>query len=94
VNISGYANKKYFMLQHFFKNTNISKKLKLIPNNTTIHKQHNNTQTTQQYTKASEIWTLTNGDIKQLNILKGKFIEEFLTQYMAMNKENWRILTH
>jgi len=32
------ANKTYFMLQQFFKDKNISKKLKLKLKNTTIHK--------------------------------------------------------
>jgi hypothetical protein len=44
------ANKTYFMLQKFFKNKNISKKLKLILKNTTIDK---------TLTYASETWTLT-----------------------------------
>jgi len=56
------------MLQKFFKNKNISKKLKLRLKNTTIDK---------TLTYASETWTLTNRDRKQLNILKGKCIQEF-----------------
>jgi hypothetical protein len=44
------ANKTYFMLQNFFKNRNLSKKLKLILKNTTIDKTS---------TYASETWTLT-----------------------------------
>jgi predicted nucleic-acid-binding protein len=47
------ANKTYFMLQTFFKNINISKKLKLRLNNTIIDK-------TLTYT--SETWILTNRD--------------------------------
>jgi hypothetical protein len=43
------ANKTYFMLQKFFKNKNISKKLKLRLKNTIIDK---------TLTYASEIWTL------------------------------------
>jgi len=35
-----YANKTYFMLQKFFKNKNISKKLRLRLKNTTIHTKH------------------------------------------------------
>jgi len=62
------VNKTYFMLQKFFKNKNISKKLKLRLKNTTIDK---------TLTYASETWTLTNRDRKQLNILKGKCIQEF-----------------
>jgi hypothetical protein len=53
------ANKTYFMLQTFFKNKNISNKLKLILKNTRINK-------TLTYT--SETLTLTKGDRKQLNI--------------------------
>jgi len=53
------ANKIYFMLQQFFKNKNISKKLKLRLKNTTIDK---------TLTYASETGTLTNRDRKQLNI--------------------------
>ena len=44
------ANKTYFMLQKFFKNKNISKKLKLRLKNTIIDK---------VLTYASETWTLT-----------------------------------
>jgi hypothetical protein len=62
------ANKTYFMLQNFFKNKNISKKLKLRLKNTIIDK-------TLIY--ASETWTLTKRDKKQLIFLKGKCIEEF-----------------
>jgi len=62
------ANKTYFMLQKFFKNKNIPKKIKLRLQNTTIDK---------TLTYASETWTLTKRDRKQLNILKGKCIEEF-----------------
>ena len=38
-------------------------------------------------TYASETWTLTNRDRKQLNVLKGKCIEEFWAQYMTMKKK-------
>jgi len=57
------ANKTYFMLQKFFKNKNISKKLKLRLQNTTTDK-------TLKY--ASEPWTLTERDRKQLNISERK----------------------
>jgi hypothetical protein len=57
------ANKTYFMLQNFFKNKNISKKLKLRLKNTTIDKTS---------TYASETWTLTKRDRKQLNIFERK----------------------
>jgi hypothetical protein len=63
-----YANKTYFMLQKLFKNKNISRKLKLSLKNTIIDK---------TLTYASETWTLTKRDRKQLNVLKGKCIEEF-----------------
>ena len=53
------ANKTYFMLQKLFKSKNISKKLKLRLKNTTIDK---------TLTHASETWTLTKKDRKQLNI--------------------------
>jgi len=47
------VNKTYFMLQKFFKNKNISKKLKLRLKNTIIDK---------MLTYASETWTLTKRD--------------------------------
>ena len=53
------ANKTYFRLQKFFKNKNISKKPKLRLKNTIIYK---------TLTYASETWTLTKRDGKQLNI--------------------------
>jgi hypothetical protein len=53
------VNKTYFMLQQFFKNKNISKKLKFRLNNTIIEK---------TATYGSETWTLTKRDRKQLNI--------------------------
>jgi len=53
------------MLQHFFKNKNISKKLKL------------NTVTDKMLTYVSGTWTLTERDRKQLKVFKGKCIEEF-----------------
>jgi len=52
--------------RNFLKNKNISKKLKLSLKNTIIDK---------VLTYASETWTLTKRDRKQLNILKGKCIE-------------------
>ena len=55
--------KTYFMLQIFFKNKNISKKLKLKLKNTTIDK-------TLIY--AAETWTLTERDRKQLKIFERK----------------------
>jgi hypothetical protein len=52
-------NKTYFTLQKFFKNKNISKKLKLRLKTTTIDK---------TLTYASETWILTQRDRRQLNI--------------------------
>jgi DNA replication protein DnaD len=57
------ANKTYFMLQKFFKNKNIPKKLKLILKNTIIDK-------TLAY--ALDTSTLTKRDRKQLNISERK----------------------
>jgi hypothetical protein len=57
------ANKTYIMLQIFFKNNNISNKLQLRLNNTIIDK---------MLTYASETWTLTKRDRKQLNIFERK----------------------
>ena len=59
---------KHFMPQNFFKNKRISKKLKLRQKNTIIDK---------TLTYASETWTLTKGDRKQLNIFERIYIEEF-----------------
>jgi hypothetical protein len=38
-------------------------------------------------TYASETWILTERDRRQLNIFKGKCIEEFYAQYMTMKKK-------
>jgi len=51
------------MLQKFFKNRNVSKKLKLRLKNTIIDK---------TLTYASETWTLTKRDRNQLNIFERK----------------------
>jgi hypothetical protein len=51
------------MLQEFLKNKNISKKLKLRLKNTIIDK---------VLTYASETWTLTERDRKQLNVFERK----------------------
>jgi hypothetical protein len=56
------------MLQRFFKNKNVSQKLKLRLKNTIIDK---------TLTYASETWILTKRDRKQMKILKGKCIGEF-----------------
>jgi len=79
------ANKTYLMLQHFFKNKNISKKLKLRLKNTIIDK-------TLTYT--SETSTLTKRDRKQLNIFERKVYRRILGPLYDTEKENWRILTN
>ena len=58
------ANKTYFMLQNFFSNKNIYKKLKLRLNNTIIDK---------TLTYALETWR----DRKQINIFGRKVYKEF-----------------
>jgi len=55
--------KKYFVLQIFFRNKNISKKLQLRLKNMTIHK---------TLTYASETWILTKRDRRQINIFERK----------------------
>jgi len=71
------------MLQKFFKNKNISKKLKLTLKNTTIDK---------TLTHASETWTLTKRDRKQLNMSERKVYRRILGPVYDNVKENWRIL--
>ena len=78
------ANKTYFMLQKFFKNKNISKKLKLRLKNAIIDK---------KLTYASETWTLTKRD-RKLNIFEGKVYRRILGPVYDNEKENWRILTN
>jgi len=63
------ANKTCFMPQKFFKNKNISKKLKL------RLIEHNNKQSANIYIRNLD--TNKERDRKQLNVLKGKYIEEF-----------------
>ena len=79
------ANKKHFMLQKFFKNKNTPKKLKLRLKNTIIN---------QTLTYASETWTLTKRDRKQLNIIERKVTRRILGPVYDNEKENWRILTN
>ena len=79
------SNKTYFMLQNFFKNKNISKKLKLKLKNTIIDK---------VLTYASETWTLTKRDRKQLNVFERKVYRRILGPVYDNEKENWRILTY
>ena len=62
------ANKTYSMLQKLFKNKNISKELKLRLKNTIIDK---------VLTYASETWTLTKRDRKQLNVFERKGYRRF-----------------
>jgi hypothetical protein len=63
------ANKIYFMLQKFFKNKNISRKLKLRLKNTIIDK---------TLTYASETWSLTKRDRNQLNVFERKVYRRIL----------------
>jgi hypothetical protein len=71
------------MLQHFFKNKNISKKLKLRLKSTIIDK---------MLTYASETWILTKRDREQMNIFKRKVYSRILGPIYDNEKENWRIL--
>ena len=79
------ANRTYFMLQKFFRNKNISKKLKLRLKNTIIG-------TTLTY--ASENWMLTKRERKEMNIFEGKLYRRILGPVYDNEKENWRILTN
>ena len=79
------ANKTYFMLQNFFKNKNISKKLQLRLNNTIIDK---------TLTCASETWTPTKRERKQLNIFERKMYRRILGPVYDNKKDNWKILTN
>jgi len=78
------ANKTYFMLQHLFKNKNVSKKLNFRLKNTIIDK---------MLPYASETWILTKKDRKQLNIFERKVYRRILGPVYYNEKENWRILT-
>jgi len=73
------------MLQKFFKNKNIPKKLKL---------RLKNTITDKTLTYASETWTLTKRNRKQLNIFERKVYRRILGTVYDNRKENWRILTN
>ena len=66
------------MLQKVFINKSVSRKLKLRLKNTIVDK-------TLTYT--SETCILTKRDRKQMNIFKGRYIEEFWAQYMIMKKK-------
>jgi hypothetical protein len=63
----------------------ISKKLKLRLKNTIIDK---------TLTYASEIWTLTKRDRKQLNVFERKVYRRILGAVYDNEKEKWRILTN
>jgi len=73
------------MVQKFFKNKNVSKKLKLRLKNTIIDK---------MLTYASETWTLTMRDRKQLNIFERKVYRRILGPVYENENGNWRILTN
>ena len=79
------ANKTYFMLKFFFKNKNISKKLKLRLKNTIMDK---------TFTYASETWILTKTVRKQLKVFERKVYRRILDPVNDNEKENWRILTN
>ena len=80
------ANKTYFMLQKFFGNKNISRKLKLRLKNTII--------VDESLTYASETWILTKTDRKNLNIFERKVYRRILGPGYDNEKESWRILTN
>jgi len=69
----------------FLKNKKLQKKLKLGLKNTTIDK---------TLTYASETWTLTMRDGKQLNIFERKVYRRILGPIYDREKVNWRILTN
>jgi len=72
--------------KHFLKiKTYLSKKLKLRLKNTIIDK---------TLTYASETWTLTKRDRKQLNIFERKLHRRILGPVYDNEKENWKILTN
>jgi hypothetical protein len=71
--------------KNFFKNNNISRKLKLRLKNTIIDK---------TLTYASETGTLTKRDTKQLNIFERKVYRRILGPVYDSEKHNWRILTN
>jgi hypothetical protein len=73
------------MLQNFFRNKNISKKLKLILNNRIIDK---------MLIYALENSTLTKRERKQLKIFERKVCRRILGPVYDNKKEDWRILTN
>jgi len=73
------------MLQKFFRNKILSKKLELRLKNTIIDK---------TLTYASETWILTKRDRKQINIFERKVYSRILGPVYDNEKENWRMLTN
>ena len=73
------VNKIYFILQNFFKNKNIPKKLQLRLKNTTINK---------TLTHASETWTPTERDRKHLNVFLKKGYRRILGPVHDNGKQN------
>jgi hypothetical protein len=71
------------MVQKFFRNKNISKKLKLRLKNTRIDK-------TLTYTL--ETWLLTKRGREQINIFERKVYRRILGPVYDTKKENWKIL--
>ena len=65
--------------------TYMSKKLKLTLKNTITDK---------TVTYASETWTLTKTDKKQIKIFERKVYRRILSPVYDNKKENWRILTN
>ena len=80
-----FSNKTYFMLQTFFKDTNISKKLKLRLKNTIVDK---------ILTYASETWTLTKTDRKQMNIFERKVYRRILGPVYDNEKRKLEVTNH
>jgi len=76
---------KHILCYKFFKNKYESKKLKSILKNTTIDK---------VLTYASETWTLTKRDRKQLNVFERKLYRRILGPVYDNEKKNWRNLTN
>jgi len=76
--------KRTLCYNNFLKNKYISKNLTF---------RLKNTITDKTLTYASETWTLTRRDRKQLNIFERKVYRRILGPVYDNEKENWRILT-
>jgi len=76
---------KHILCYRNFLKIKTSKKLKLRLKNTIIDK---------VLTYASETWTLTKRDRKQMNVLERKVYRRILDPVYDNEKENWRILTN